>query len=334
MDEMTLLQDLGRDLESLPPATLARQRTRLVEATRPSARTPRRPRRLVVATGALSAAASITVAIGTAAVTHPAWLSGHDTRPTPTPTMINAAYVLTHAADTVETRPAVHPRPNQWAYTKEIQTPHIMNLDIPPGQSQGKPEIIERWIRFDGVLEGSLLNGSKPLRIGKAENNDADDGTFPLRDYTRMAALPTDPDALVKQMCPYAPKAWIRNSCVFDMAAKYLPNVAVPPRLQAAFYRALSRLPNITVKRDVVDMAGRHDLAIVEAIDSPHIPGSQAEFRSEILLDPTTYEYRGKQEISTQRWPLISPDGTLAPHYTQENARLVSGVVDKPGARR
>jgi len=298
-------------------------------------RTSRRPRRLVVATGALSAAASVTVAVGTAAVTHPGWLGGHDTRPTPTPTTVNAAnaaYVLTRVADTVEARPAVRPRPNQWAYTKDIQTPHIMNMDITPGRSQGKPEIIERWIRFDGLLEGSVFNGSKRLHIGKSEADD--DDTSPLQDYTVVAALPTDPDALMKQLCPYAPKAWIRNGCVFGMAAKYLQNVALPPRLQAAFYRALSHLPNITIKRDVVDMAGRHDLAIVEAVDSPHIRGSQAESQSEILLDPTTYEYRGQQEISTQHWPLISPDGTLAPHYTQESARLASGVVDKPGARR
>src|SRR5689334_1894990 len=118
MDEMTLLKELGRDLEDQPPATLVRQRDRLLQAARPPARTPRRPRRLLVATGALTAAASISIAVGTVAATHPAWMRGHGTPskpPVPSRTMVDAAYVLSLAANTVETRTAVHPRPNQWA---------------------------------------------------------------------------------------------------------------------------------------------------------------------------------------------------------------------------
>ncbi len=328
MDEMTLLEDLGRDLESRPPATLARQRARLEEA----ARSPRRPRRLALTTGALTAAASISIAVGTATVTHPAWLRHHAT-PTPTPTVLDAAYVLSRAADTVETRPAVHPRANQWAYTKQVSTPELVQVPDPRQPTSTippqKPLITERWVRFDGTQEaslGAMYIGDDPdhLRIYKTKT-ESDEKT-PLQAYAYLASLPTDTDALVKRICPDGSTPMLLNACVFAMAARYLPDVTMPPRLLAAVYRALSRLPYVTVRRDVIDLAGRHDLAIAEAY-----PG---DFQSEeILLDPTTYEYRGEQPTWTQGGPLVSPNGATAVHDTTASARLAAGIVDRPGAR-
>jgi len=323
MDEMTLLKDLGRDLEAQPPASLARQRNRLMEAARPSARTPRRR---FLSLGVLTAATSVSLAAGTIAATHPAWLPGHGHHAkAPGRSPVNASYVLSLAADTVEVRPAVHPRPSQWAYTKEVHTPDMVEL-TPAGQSSpGKPETTEWWMRFDGTKQASLGDAVHSRLHVDIEEPDSDE-TSPFQDYKYLASLPTDPDALVERMCPHENTPVLKAQCVFTSAYKYVPNVAIPPRLQAAFYRALARLSYVVVRTDVVDLAGRHDIEIAEAY-----PG---DFQSEaILLDPRTYEYRGQQLSYTQGGPLVSPNGATAPHDTDASARLAAGVVDRPGTR-
>src|SRR5581483_1971799 len=90
-EPMTTLEDrlaaaLRAKAETVDVSPPAWEQLPLTGASARTSRRPRRPRRLVVATGALSAAASITVAVGTAAVIQPGWLGGHHTRPTPTPT--------------------------------------------------------------------------------------------------------------------------------------------------------------------------------------------------------------------------------------------------------
>ena len=103
--------------------------------------------------------------------------------------------------------------------------------------------------------------------------------------------------------------------------------------------RVLAPLPHVVVEQDVVDLAGRHDIAVAEAY-----PG---DFQSEsILLDPHTYEYRGERldwTIDPKEAPpgpgkapprvLRSPTGAQARHEFSESARLASGIVDRPGTR-
>ncbi|GAA4636518.1 hypothetical protein GCM10023196_086600 [Actinoallomurus vinaceus] len=341
MDEMQLLRTARPEVPSYPEE--AREAVRAALAAAADGTGPRRRGRSSrsLRWSLAAAAGGLAVAVGVAALVQEAGTRGAGTggrapAHTSTGTVVNAAQVLLLAADTVEARPATHPRPSQWAYTKEMS--YSSQTTTP-----AKPTTAERWMRFDGTQEASLggdMPGVDPHRL-RFSNLDHDaDETTPMQDYAYLASLPTDPKALVKKFCSRVPaKAADHTSCLFTNADKLLPNVAMPPRLQAAFFRALAALPNIVVRRDVVDLAGRHDIAVAEAF-----PG---DFQSEvILLDPRTYEYRGQRlEWTTDpneappgpgRTPqrvLGSPTGAGARHAFTETTRIAAGIVDRPGTR-
>jgi hypothetical protein len=205
-----------------------------------------------------------------------------------------------------------------------------------------KTTVAETWTRFDGTRGASLGDNVidvDPHRLYMYKLDHDADETTPLQDYAHLASLPTDPQALVKKLCHREPATADHTACVFTSADKLLANVAMPPRLQATFYRVLATLPHIVVKQDVVDLAGRHDIAVAEAYPD--------DFQSEeILLDPHTYEYRGQRlnwTVDPNEAPpapggtpprvLHSPTGAQARHEFTETTRIASGVVDRPGTR-
>jgi hypothetical protein len=345
MDEIELLRAARPDVPAYPDEARETARAALVVAAAPGAR-PRSPSRRArrFRWGLAAAAAGLTVAVGTAAVvqrtgTRP--VDGPEPRPNRTGTVVNAAQVLSLAADTIETRPAVHPRAHQWAYTKEMSFSSQGPADV-NGRRPGNPRVSEIWTRFDGTRQASMgdnIIGVDPhlLHLSKLDH-DADE-TTPLQDYAYLASLPTDPQALVKRLCHRGPPVADRTMCVFPIATKLLANVAMPPKLQATFYRVLATLPHIVVKQDVVDLAGRHDIAVAEAYPD--------DFQSEaILLDPHTYEYRGERldwTVDPNEAPpgpgrtpprvLHSPTEAQARHDFSETTRIASGVVGGPGTR-
>lgn len=347
MDEIELLRAARPDVPAYPDeareAARAALTTAAVPGARPRAPRSRRARRL--AWGLAAGAAGLAVTVGAVTVLQQPGTRGtvgRTPRPGRTGTVVDAAQVLSLAADTVETRRVVRPRAHQWAYTKQMDygsqdtRAAAVNRQVP---GHGKPMVSETWTRFDGTLQASMGGfgfGIDPhrLRVGKLDL-DADE-TTPLQDYAYLASLPTDPQALVKKLCRREPVDGDHTECVFTMASKLLGNVAMPPRLQAALYRVMAALPHIVVKQDVVDLAGRHDIAVAEAY-----PG---DFQSEsILLDPHTYEYRGKRLDWTvdlndhgQHLPapaLTSPTDPHIRHEFSEMTRIASAVVDKPGIR-
>lgn len=346
MNELELLRAARPDVPSYPAMAEEKLRAALIAA----ADGPGPRRRAASSTrlrwGLAGTAAGLVVAVAAAAVVQQTVVhdrTGHGPRPgrTTAGTIVNAAQVLSLAADTVEARPAMHPQPNQWAYTKTMNYSSVRGSAR--GTGPGGAMISEIWTRFDGTREagrGDNPIGRDPHRLYISHLDHDADETTPIEDYAYLAALPTDPGKLVKKLCQHTPPTADPTNCVFPSAGKLLRNVALPPRLQAAFYRVLARLPHVIVKRDVVDLAGRHDLVVAEAYPQ--------DFQSEqILLDPHTYEYRGERLVWTvdpnearpapgrtpPSSPLTSPMNAQARHEYTETIQLAAGIVDHAGTR-
>ncbi|GLY84913.1 hypothetical protein Airi02_028420 [Actinoallomurus iriomotensis] len=346
MDELELLRTARPDVPSYPEPAREKARAALTAAADPGSR-----RRAVPAIrrpwGLAGVAAGLVVAVVAAAVVRQA-VTHDGTGAVPRPgsatagTPVNAAQVLSLAADAVEARAAVRPRPDQWAYVKKMSYSSVDrggegSVRIAGG---GRAMVTEVWTRFDGAREayrGDNMVDDDRHRLHVANLDHDADETTPIEDYARLAVLPTDPGELVKKLCPNTPSTADPTGCVFSMADKLLRNVALPPRLQAAFYRVLATLPHVVVRRDVADLADRRVLAVAEAYPR--------DFQSEqILLDPRTYEYRGERLVWTAdpneappgagRTPprvLVSPTSAQARQEYTETVQLAAGIVDHAG---
>jgi hypothetical protein len=348
MDELELLRTLRPDVPDYPAEAKEATRAALVAAgSRPRERERQRRlerrRSIGLRWGLAATAAGLAVAVAvTAAVRQTGTREGTGLVPRPghgsNGTIVNAAQVLSLAAETVEARPASHPRPDQWAYVKQLSYSTVSSGR--PGSGPRGSAASEIWIRFDGNREASRGDnpmGRNPHRLYVGPLDHDADETTPIEDYAALTRLPTDPDKLVKKLCPHPPPNGDITNCVFPSVAELLRNVALPPRLQATFYRALAHLPHLVVERDVVDLAGRHDIAVSYTQDFT---------TREVLLDPHTYQYRGERYA----WA-VDANGraimgyTLAPrvraslaatgtrHDYNATARLSSGIVDRAGQR-
>jgi hypothetical protein len=119
---------------------------------------------------------------------------------------------------------------------------------------------------------------------------------MPFDDYKSLAALPTDPDRLLR---------WAHEQGdVYLQFTHMLRSNPLPPDLQAAIYRAIAQVPAVTV--ETIDVFGRPALALAQTTDG---------VREELLLDPETYAYVGER-----RGDLVSQ-------------RVTAAIVDEPGAR-
>ncbi|GAA1687131.1 CU044_5270 family protein [Streptomyces yatensis] len=82
--------------------------------------------------------------------------------------------------------------------------------------------------------------------------------------YQWLASLPTDPDALLKELYRMAePDEGVEKAqAVFGRIGSCLGETVMPPENAAALYKAAAKIPGVTRKEDAVDAAGRHGVGI------------------------------------------------------------------------
>ena len=227
--------------------------------------------------------------------------------------MRNAAVVqeLNRAASVVEKERGVRPLPHQWLYVK------LVFADKMPGTKVVRQPPMETWTRFDGRRVASMENGRKPPRltfITIDPSKEGDDRT-PAQEYEDLKAMPADPDALLAQMRHKVDtvdgpregghgRSWTaddRDDWTFRHLVAILDTqVPVPPRLEAAVYRAAAKIPGVRTEQNVVDAAGRHGLAVGR--DSV-----REGILHQIILDPRTYRYLGTRLVITHAQPALRP---------------------------
>ncbi|NUW32611.1 CU044_5270 family protein [Nonomuraea sp. SMC257] len=315
MNEMSMLNRL-RDEVPLETGLRAEENRLLAEIrTGSDAQDPVRPRvsRPRVRWGmALAGALGMAVVAGvvTTAVTGPdrtgvapsrrIQASAHQTRPQ----RPSAASVLENIALVAEKSKMVEVRPDQWIYEK-VSQPET------PGPT------FEHWVRMDGTQDALRENGGK-IKMGHEKGP-----TYPLKTQQELDAFPDDPDALLKHLrglerapsglsvcgseCPADVRGDAQAYGAIQWYLEYGP--LIPPAKAAAMYRAMARIPNVTIEENVVTPEGRKGIGVVLDLGKAG--------KNYTILDADDYDYLGAMAVTES-------------HKTSLWV-LASGIVDKPG---
>jgi hypothetical protein len=241
----------------------------------------------------------------------------------PVGTVAEAKIVLAAAADLAQNRPFTPPRAGQWTYMETEYREHGKPGlgEVQTAKTPLKTRIDRHWTRADGLRVASYEKGK--LVIWPTGGP----GVMPPSDYASLAALPRDPDALLAWA--YKQKAPVKGGnpqVAFSLLSSILGNNVLPPDLEAAIYRALAKIPGVTLVKNGVDLQGRPALSVGYVIEG--------WVRQEILLDPKTYVFRGLRSIVVEDHSFAPDGGTLKKGAIDVLAtQIAAGVVDRPGQR-
>ncbi|MFC6880634.1 MULTISPECIES: CU044_5270 family protein [Actinomadura] len=253
--------------------------------------------------------------LAAAAVTAGLFVGLHDSGDTP-PTRAakgEAAVLLDRISLAAAHQPALPVRGDQFVYIRSkvawtTQTGNgprvpqrLREREIWLPQSPGKRGLVR-----EGDGKGVPLVGSK------------EDLT-----YRKLAAMPTEPGALLNSVYAKIPKSGktadpaARNAAAFQDLGRFLTEQVLPPKLAAAVYRAAAKIPGVLVVPDSVDAAGRHGVAVALVAYGE---------RSEWIFDRKTLSYLGERGYMVKDTEHARKGMTTA-----TTAVLQRGVVNKSG---
>ncbi|MFI6908741.1 CU044_5270 family protein [Nonomuraea sp. NPDC050394] len=325
MDELRSLREWRADVPEPGAEWIIPERRRLL--TRIRGRGRALGRRLL-AVGAMGAA--ITVAVVTLRPQPPA----QEPATPATVVQFDSTLVLARAAEVAGRRESAPvPLPTQWHYTK--------TLDKQPNSDTAEPS--EGWQRYDGMQAAGFDEDGR-LHVGPEENPlDADDDDLTPQQYdAKLRELPTDPKKLLAKVT--GDRHWIKGAReegvpdsvtpddirAYHVIMLYLSRYgSMPPRLEAAMFRALALIPGVRIEQGVSDAAGRSGLGVwLEG------PGDAQPYRRYDILDSATYRYLGRRTVwlRDEMHPDM-PEPVARKGAVWSTALLASVIVDRPGLR-
>ncbi|MFE7595296.1 CU044_5270 family protein [Kitasatospora sp. NPDC057512] len=301
--------------ELLPPSTgpgLSADRRRqlrghlMSEFAREPVTAPRRKRLGWVALPALAGGLALSLV-----------LAGGPTERGADPTRPVAAVVLDRAARAAEQQPAPAARGDQFVYVK--------SLDDWAKSEGGAARDRELWRSVDGSRRDLLLlDGHLPNPGGSDEHGEAEPvpNAGRIGSYAYVAALPTDPDALLARIHAdtegHGPGP---DAEAFATIGDLLREQIAPPAVSAALYRAASKIPGVTVVEEVTDAVGRPGVAVARRDG-----GGKVE--SQWIFDRADYAFLGERTVAVADGETFKKGDT-----TGQMAVLARAVVDQPGTR-
>ncbi|WP_067486506.1 CU044_5270 family protein [Actinomadura hibisca] len=326
MDDLRRLRDRHDALPDPAPETVTRARERLTSHMRraPAGR-GKRSRRPALALGlGLVGAATATVL----AVT----LAGGGTvedRPDGPPTarlrpVANAQDLASNAVIKAAAQDGPAPRPHQWAYLKAI----TMKM---PGDS-GETHTGEVWCRIDDWGYADYRGGRLTLHKGSERQVD----------YRDILPLPTDPDQLLARIYQRVGTTGMgpgrrivtkseeeRHEEAFMEIQMIMFDSVLPPRLRAALYGAMAKIPGVRYEPGSHDLAGRRGVTLYRL--------QRGYLRNEVFVAPDTYAYLGQRIVVVKDQKTGAPDlGTSTQRkgtVVSWNSVLKAAIVDEAGQR-
>ncbi|WP_259316500.1 CU044_5270 family protein [Kitasatospora xanthocidica] len=133
-----------------------------------------------------------------------------------------------------------------------------------------------------------------------------------------VAALPTDPDALLRLIREQTRgQGQDPDQRAFTAIGDLLAETWAPPQVGAALYRAAERIPGVTVVASAVDAAGREGVAVARTAY-----GRQTQW----VFDRSTYAFLGERTV-------LAEDGEAGPAGTVvgTSAVLARAAADRVG---
>ena len=371
MDEMTALRNLRADAPGSPGEALAAGRARLLAeatgepfalapaptATSAPKHAPELPRLVRRSAGAddrtrkgsvrgLAAVAAVTAAVVGAGVV--AGLPGRTGSAGPGGR--SAAAVLAAAAEAAGQRPAHEPAPGDWVFG--LQTACGAGCRNEPG-----------WLREDGK-KSAVFSQGRLVGVTYEQLPSAPFSGFsgPRASYDSLAALPTQPQALLKELGTRkfdnvgpATSTWTRVSdepklkASMTKAVPHTPGPAekaakivdllktnvLPPSAEAALYRALALVPGIEVAPGLVgDGFGRKGTAVSFDVAVPARPafaGPATVIRHvsyRLVFDPATHTLLATQETVHDK-----QNGDAVVRWEHQGTGIVAGPGVRPDGK-
>jgi hypothetical protein len=118
--------------------------------------------------------------------------------------------------------------------------------------------------------------------------------------YNTLAALPTNPDALLRRIYRDSDaerdKEVPRDQAAFVAIGDLLTESYPPARLAAALYKAAAKIPGVVAVDDAVDAVGRHGVAIARQNDTD---GERTEW----IFDKKTLRFLGERSVVVEKTP-------------------------------
>lgn len=306
-----------------PGRIRARRRHLLNEIARQTKTAAPRPalrlgRRVVLALGAATAVGATVVVLGLG--------SGDGSGPQGAPPASAASVqLLERAALTAAAEPSPKVRAGQYAYVKVIGHTTVLS-EAATGEMERlrEDESMEQWTSVDG-RERTLQRkrGKDQLLPGVPGKGNLNSPT-----HAFLAALPTDPDALLKRIYEDVEKNHGSGSDsttgpdqeAFVTIGDLLRTSAAPPPATAALYRAAALIPGVVDVPDAVDAAGRRGVAVARVHDGE---------RTEWIFDKSTARLLGERTVllKDNAW---GKAGTVVTSVAVMSSGIVNGSGQAP----
>ncbi|MFI9819786.1 CU044_5270 family protein [Streptomyces sp. NPDC052013] len=182
---------------------------------------------------------------------------------------------------------------------------------------------LESWHSVDGTRPGLLRETGRGEWSSEPDAQRGELGYEVTTNYRHLSTLPTDPDEMYEWLRRTAPEysGQETDQAMFVLAADLIRDAIVPPEQSAALYRAVARIPGVTIVDNAVDAAGREGVAITR--EDPDNPT-----RDEWIFDRKTFEFLGERSVAVEDHSDVKA-GTV----TSNTAVLRRDVVDKAGQR-
>jgi hypothetical protein len=339
MNDLNLLGELGRHLDREPPATLIRQRRRLVEAgVEPGTEvSPRRhPVRWWLPGLAVTATAAV---IGVSATVLP----GADRAGRPDPATAGPAVHVAGGSPSIDSDRA--PRPDQFVFVETRQQYTSCHLVRPVVCRLDAASNRQVWLSADGTRDGRLIsrvngravpdqlpgcrNGRQTRRVPEKKTERGPGRrlitiTEPCAPMPAdQSGLPRDPDRmrayLYDRYGATVPGRRASADLVFEAVGEIVRESFVPAGVRSALFAAARTIPGVTVNHDAVDPAGRRTVGLARV-------AAETGLRTEYFFDPRTHQYLGTRQVATR-----ATDGMTKGEVSGATAVWRLAVVDQAG---
>ncbi|MFF6830205.1 CU044_5270 family protein [Streptomyces longwoodensis] len=192
---------------------------------------------------------------------------------------------------------------------------------------------VESWISVDSSSDGLVRDAAEPRRTDASSLVFGHPDVDVASGYNHLKSLPTDPDAMyawLEKTAGKGPAFRLVGTTVmrvevpqamFLLAGDLARDAILPPEQSAALYRAVARIPGVTLVPDVVDAAGRPGVGVART-------DGGAPIRTEWIFDEKTHEFSGQRTTVMTDYAGFKKGTVVA-----DAAVLRRAFVDEPGQR-
>jgi hypothetical protein len=307
MNELTIITELGQTLDGDSRGPSPELRAAIVREFKPAARRPaRRPlRRIGLAGGVAATAAAGLFAASSLGL----WGA-------PQAASAAAATLLRHAATVAARAPVLTPSADQFIYVKSVQTAAVITNNT---SVREQTDLRELWASVDGTRNGLIRTLPAGRGASWRETSLAGCGNgapcSPTPAY--HGGLPTTAGAMLTYLYRHSQGQNPPDVQAFITAGDLIRESLVQPAALAAVFRAVARIPGVTVAAHAVNADGKVGVGVQQTFHG---------ISEQLIFNPHTYAFIGEREVVVSAGAGL-PVGTVM----DSTAILGIGVVAHPG---